>query len=236
MKVPDKAEVMQRLRRVNAHLQMCLAQRARLDQEIALANKKREFLMSLVSPEELRQLPQPMPPALPAPVGGKPGGQVEVNAEYMTSPARRPVVVPAPRPVSLDELLKRAQTQIDALRGASRQLVKATQDIATTLDIVNNVIELVSPEGRRQLAQIGQALAGALASGFSAPTGKMAIAATGDAGATEGGDSQASTAVAADAKRPDLLGLLSFVTSPEFLSLLSSLAAPAQQNQQKSGQ
>lgn len=234
--MPDKAEVIQRLRRVNAHLQMCLAQRARLDQEIAMANKKREFLMSLVSPEELRQLPQPALPALPAPAGGRPGGQVEINAEYTPAPALRPATVPAPRPVSLDELIKRAQTQIDGLRSASRQLVKATQDIATTLDIAKNVIGLITPEGRRQLAQIGQAFAGALASGFNAPAGRMAIAATGDDPSTTNNDGQAGTAVAAEAKRPDLLGLLSFVTSPEFLSLLSSLAAPARQNQEKSGQ
>lgn len=235
MKVPDKDEVIQRLRRVNAHLQTCLVQRARLDQEIALANKKREFLMSLISPEELRQLPQPALPALPAPTGGGPGGQVEVSAERPSAPVRRPIV-PPPRPVSLDELLKRAQSHIDALRSASRQLVKATQDVATTLDIVNNIIGLVSPEGRRQLAQIGQALAGALASGFGTPPGKLAIAASGDGAPADGSDSKAGTAVAADVKRPDLLGLLSFVTSPEFLSLLSSLAAPAAQSQEKSEQ
>lgn len=213
----DKDEVVNRLQRVNYRLQSCLTERARLESEIVSLQKKRDFLLSLVGGEEAATQ---QPAALPALAASAGGGQVEVSTAGFVPQSVAPGVRIQQRRISLDDLLGRAQVGIVQLQGATQEMAKATESIITALDVIKNVLGLLSPEGRRQLSQIAQGLFGAL-SGVAAPReARLSVA------STDGQAPQQADAVAM--KAPDILGALAYITSPAFLELLASFIQPRQ--------
>lgn len=205
----DKDEVAARLQRVNYRLQSCWTQRSRLEEEIAALQKKREFLLSLGG-------------------GGQASAtqatdQVEVSTSRFLPQVISPQYRPQQRRLTADELLRRAQTGVEQLQGATQEMVKATQSIVTTLDIVKNVMGLISPAGRQQLGQIAQGLFGALSGAAAPPTARVSTLST---GGSPTGQSQAGDGTTTQST--DILGLLSYITSPAFFDLLSSFVQPQQ--------
>lgn len=213
--MPNRDDVATRLQRVDYRLQTCWTQRMRLDEEIAALQRKRDFLLTM---DPQSAAPDTDGDATPAPAAeAGTTEQIEVSTSRMLPSVIPPWYRQPPhRRVTADDVLRRAHAGVEQLQGATQEVAKATQSIVTVLDIAKNILNLVGPEGRRQLAQIAQGLFGAL-SGVAQPAAMKISTATADGQNPEQQQ---------PAGQPDVLGFLAYITSPAFFDMLASFTQP----------